>query len=205
MSPLELSKPLPADGLVVVSALAEEARYVPDDVPVVVTGIGTVAAANRTALALAPLVASGARPWVVNLGTAGALVPGLAGVFRPGRVVLWDASAEEIRAVGEEFDDEWDVTGPVESDGSVLATGDVFVTDAAVRDGIARRANLVDMEGFAVVQVCRELDVPVTLLKAVSDEADTSALDWPTVIDHCAQQLADVLVGLRSSVAASLR
>ncbi|MGN6600689.1 MAG: nucleosidase [Actinomycetes bacterium] len=199
MTALGLSRPLPPDGLVVVSALASEARYVPGDVPVVVTGIGTVAAATRTALALAPLVASGARPWVVNLGTAGALQPGRSGVFRPSRVVLWDASAEAIRAVGEEFDDEWNVTGPVEGDGCVLATGDVFVTDAGVRDSIAQRAQLVDMEGFAVVQVCRELGVPVTLLKAVSDEADTSALDWPTVIDHCAQQLAAELTRLRGT------
>ena len=32
----------------------------------------------------------------------------------------------------------------------VLATGDTFVTDEATRARLATRANLVDMEGYAV-------------------------------------------------------
>ena len=37
----------------------------------------------------------------------------------------------------------------------VLATGDVFVTDPAVRDRLAERAHLVDMEGYAVAYAAR--------------------------------------------------
>ena len=49
-----------------------------------------------------------------------------------------------------------------------------------VRDRLAERADLVDMEGYAVAFACRRLGVPVRLVKHVSDRADDSALDWPT-------------------------
>jgi nucleoside phosphorylase len=71
----------------------------------------------------------------------------------------------------------------------VLASGDVFVTDPAVRDALAERAHLVDMEGYAVAFACRRMGVPVRLLKHVSDNADESALDWPAVVDASARAL----------------
>ena len=61
----------------------------------------------------------------------------------------------------------------------MLASGDVFVADPAVRDPLARRADLVDMEGYAVAYACRRFGVPVRLVKHVSDNADEVALDWP--------------------------
>jgi len=76
-----------------------------------------------------------------------------------------------------------------DGDGTILATGDTFVTDPLVRDRLAERAHLVDMEGFAVAAACAALDVPVRLAKHVSDAADDSAWDWPSVVDASARVL----------------
>lgn len=172
--------------VLVVSATESEAAYVPAGMPVALTGIGKVEAAAATARAIAEH-----RPTlVVNVGTAGALRPGVSGLFVPSVVVNHDLSAEAIRALGHEAVDEIEIVG---GDGSTLATGDLFVTDPAVRDRIAARADLVDMEGFAVARACAVFDVPVRLVKVVSDTADDTALDWPAVVDRCARQLGDWL------------
>lgn len=131
---------------------------------------------------------------MVNIGTSGALRDHRTGLFVPSRVVEHDISTAELAAMGYHQPDEWDLPG---GDGSVLATGDMFVTDAAHRSRLAERADLVDMEGAAVVSVCVDVDVPVRLVKVVSDNADDSAFDWPSVIDAAARDLGDWLDGTR--------
>ncbi|SDU74726.1 nucleosidase [Jiangella alkaliphila] len=168
----------------IVSATEAEARYVPAGLPVVITGIGKTAAATATTQALA-----GRAPddlVVVNIGTAGALRPGLTGLFTPRRVLNHDLDADLVRALG--LDPEELIELPV-GDGVTLATGDRFVADSRLRDELAQRADLVDMEGYAVAYACRRLGVPVRLVKHVSDAADESAMDWPTVVDASARVL----------------
>ena len=89
---------------------------------------------------------------VLNIGSAGALRPGLSGIHEPGVVLNHDLSADLVRALGHDPQERLDV-GESEV---VLATGDVFVSDPAVRDGLAQRAHLVDMEGYAVAYAARE-------------------------------------------------
>lgn len=168
--------------VLVVSATESEAAYVPAGLPVVLTGIGKVEAAVATARA----VAEHQPDLVVNIGTAGALRHGHTGLFLPSRVLNHDLSAAAIRALGHEAFDEIEIAG---GDGTVLATGDLFVTDSDVRDALAERADLVDMEGFAVARACAVAGVPIRLVKVVSDAADDTALDWPAVVDRCAQDL----------------
>ena len=67
----------------------------------------------------------------------------------------------------------------------------VFVIDPEMRRRLASRAELVDMEGYAVAYVCQRLGVPVRLVKHVSDQADDSALDWPSRVDASARVLGD--------------
>jgi nucleoside phosphorylase len=81
-----------------------------------------------------------------------------------------------------------------QGDSTVLASGDVFVTDPVVRDALAARAHLVDMEGYAVAFACARLGVPVRLIKHVSDAADESALEWPALVDRSARVLGEWLV-----------
>lgn len=170
----------------VVSAVAGEARYVPEGVPVVVTGVGKTAAAVAVSRALA--VRDTAELVVLNVGTTGALRDGLSGLFLPSTVVNHDVNAEAIRAIGLDPRDELAVDG---GDGTVLASGDVFVTDPAVRARLAKRAHLVDMEAYGVVYACREYGVPVRVVKHVSDSADESALDWPALVDASAKVLGE--------------
>jgi nucleoside phosphorylase len=157
---------------------------VPDGLPVLVTGLGKTAAAAAVAEALASTDLD--HLTVVNVGTAGSLRPGMSGIFRPSTVLNHDLSADVVRALG--YDPQELLPVP-DGDGTVLATGDVFVTEQQVRERLAQRAHLVDMEGYAVVYACRRRGVPVRLVKHVSDEADERAMDWPELVDHSAAEL----------------
>jgi adenosylhomocysteine nucleosidase len=172
------------DLTLVVAATAAEAAYVPRHLPLVVTGLGKTAAAVATTRALAGV--DPARTRVVNVGTAGALRDGLEGLHLPGVVLNHDMNAEAIRALGYDPQERLVLDG---GDDMVLASGDVFVTDPAVRGALARRADLVDMEGYAVAYACRQLGVAVRLVKHVSDNADASAMDWPSLVDRSARVL----------------
>ncbi|MGY6501241.1 MAG: nucleosidase [Acidimicrobiales bacterium] len=170
----------------IVAATRVEVAALPPSIPVVLTGVGKTAAATATTRAV---IESRSRDVVVlNVGTAGALRPGLTGLFRPSTVVNHDISAELIRSLGLPVADELPVAA---GDGTVLATGDVFVTDPAVRDRLAERAHLVDMEGFAVAYAATQLGVEVRMAKHVSDSADDSALEWSSAVEHSAHDLAE--------------
>jgi adenosylhomocysteine nucleosidase len=170
----------------IVSATAAEAAHVPAGLEVLVTGLGKTAAATALARHLATRDDLGDLV-VVNLGTAGALHDGIEGLFEVGTVINHDISADAIRALG--YDPRERLTvGPGDT---VLASGDVFVTDPAVRARLAAQAQLVDMEGYAVAYVAAELGVPCRLVKHVSDNADEGARDWPTMVDRSARALGE--------------
>ncbi|MEU4193710.1 nucleosidase [Kribbella sp. NPDC026611] len=170
----------------VVSAVPGEARYVPEGIPVLITGAGKTAAAVAVSRALAGGDISDLV--VLNVGTTGALRDGLAGLYLPSVVINHDLNADAIRAIGLDPQEELPVDG---GDGTVLASGDVFVTDPAVRARLAERAHLVDMEAYGVVYACREFGVPVRVVKHVSDSADEAALDWPALVDASAKILGE--------------
>lgn len=175
----------------IVSATEAEAAYVPDGLPVLVTGMGKTAAAAALARRLASYADLGELE-VVNIGTAGSLHDHHDGLFEPGVVLNHDISADAIRALGYDPQERLDCGSG--STGVVLASGDMFVSDPVVRARLAERADLVDMEGYAVVYVARQFGVPVRLVKHVSDQADESAHDWPALVDHSARHLGEWLV-----------
>jgi adenosylhomocysteine nucleosidase len=169
----------------VVVATRAEARYLPTSLRTIVTGLGKTAAAVATSRAILEQRPS----LVVNIGSAGALRDGLSGVFEIGSVLNHDMSSDIVRSLG--YDPrEWLTLGDAET---VLATGDVFVTDPLVRERLAAQAHLVDMEGYAVAFACQELGVPLRMAKHVSDQADESALEWPEVVDLSAKAVAEWL------------
>ena len=59
----------------------------------------------------------------------------------------------------------------------IIATGDQFVHDTAVKDNIVKHfnADALEMEGCSVAVVCDALNVPFFILRAISDTADTDA------------------------------
>lgn len=171
--------------VLVVSATAAEAAHLPAGTDLLVTGIGKTAAATALARRLATedlddLV-------VVNIGTAGALHDHVEGLFEVGTVLNHDINADAIRALG--YDPRERLV--VGTGATVLATGDVFVTDPVVRARLAERAQLVDMEGYAVAYVAAEFGVPVRLVKHVSDNADEGAVEWVSLVDRSARALAE--------------
>src|SRR4051794_26839399 len=87
-----------ASKVLVVAATAAEAAFVPPDLPLVITGIGKVAAATGTARPPAPRDRHGLT--VINIGTAGALRDDLVGLFEPGEVLNHDINADAIRSLG---------------------------------------------------------------------------------------------------------
>lgn len=168
----------------IVSATRAEAAYVPASLEVIVTGLGKTAAATATAQALAGRDLT--RLVIVNIGTAGALRDDVAGLHEPGVVLNHDINAEAIRALGYDPQERL-VLDAARS--TVLATGDVFVTDPLIRARLAEQAHLVDMEGYAVAYVAARFGVPLRMAKHVSDNADESSFDWPSMVDRSAREL----------------
>jgi len=172
----------------IVVALKEEAAYLDDRYPVLVTGVGKVAAA----IAVTQALACGNLPGeIINLGTAGALRAGLTGTQEIKSVIQHDFDSPAIEALtGRAY-------GPpitLRADGLVLATGDVFVSDPILRGRLAQRADLVDMEGYAVAAAAVAYRVPVRIIKHVSDQADDGAFkSWQATVDECARALASFL------------
>lgn len=176
----------------IVSATRAEVAHLPAGLEIVVTGMGKTAAATVLARHLAGRSDLDDLE-LVNLGTAGALRDAprgagpLPGLYEVGAVINHDISADAIRALGAD-PREHIVVGDAPT---VLASGDVFVTDPVVRERLADRADLVDMEGYAVAFVAREFDLPVRLVKHVSDNADEGAKDWLALVDRSANVLGE--------------
>lgn len=177
-------------GVLFVAALEEESAGLPEHVEILHVGVGKVQAAAALArrLATGPSV-----DLVVNIGTAGALQPRTVGeVLEVGVVHQHDFDQAGVSAfVGRELPG-----GPIElpgPDGATarLATGDRIVVGSDDRSALAASADLVDMEGYAIASVCDRLDVPVWLVKAVSDSADEQAtVSWPRALERCSAALA---------------
>ena len=151
------------------------------DVAVAEAGIGKVAAAYTTAVALMRYSPEA----VINTGIAGGL-----GILSQGDVV----------AVSEAWQHDFDLTAFGEAAGKycgrtdaaltatllkavygartgVIATGDSFIADAVKARNIAETfgAVLCDMECAAIAQACVSAGVPFAALKVVSDGADDGA------------------------------
>ena len=171
----------------IVVAVRQEAAHL-TGVDVVLTGIGKVSAAVTVAAEIAERRPSR----VLNVGTAGALHDHLEGVHRIGRVIEHDVDHVALGAlIGEELSGEivLDESSPI-----ALATGDAFVADVDVRAALAARADLVDMEGYAVARACQRFGVPCELVKVVSDTASQDAArSWVDEVDATARVIAEVV------------
>lgn len=189
-----------ADRPLLVVALPEEAAHLDGRLPVLLTGMGKL----NAGLALASVLAGPVRPSeVVNLGTAGALREGLTGTHRVAAVIQHDLDDVMLTALTGHASAPPLTLAPLEANGAgpgavagaaagpVLASGDRFVSDEADRAQLALRADLVDMEGYAVAAAAQRAGVPVRLVKHVSDAAgDGADLTWQDSVDACARLLA---------------
>jgi adenosylhomocysteine nucleosidase len=87
----------------------------------------------------------------------------------------------------------------------VIVTGDVFVADAGRRDELRKSlgAAAVEMEGAAVVQVCRQFRVPCLVIRSITDRADGQAErsydQFITVASENAASLVAAIIGQREA------
>ena len=170
-------------------------RKLPPGVRIFVSGMGPDAARRTTEEA----IRQGAER-VLNAGVCAALSPEIprGSVFRIERV------ANE--------DDERAIDLPVEPGNPLplarLASVERPLFEPARRERLAQRADLVEMEGFAIADVCRRNDVPCILVKGVTDFADESGRNdirthLSTVSEAVARALLDLLPS--DSIAKRLR
>jgi adenosylhomocysteine nucleosidase len=185
---MELRGVVQPDVPLLVVALAEEAAGLDDTFPVLITGVGKLRAATAvTGL----LLQAGVPSVVINIGTAGALHPGMTGIHEVASVLQHDFDDGVFYdLLGQHFGAPLLLGPDIDSDGAlprpVLATGDRFIAGGRARTALAKHADLVDMEGYAVVAACRGLRVPVRVVKLVSDDADEdAAATWiDSLADH---------------------
>lgn len=170
-----------------VLAVKEEAQYLDTSLPILLTGMGKVNAGT----ALAATLAGGSLPSeVINLGTAGALRPGLTGTHLIGTVIQHDLDSDTLRTLtGETYGTPLAVGDP---SGPTLATGDSFINDEAARARLAAQAPLVDMEGYALATAAHQAGIRLKIVKHVSDDAgEGAARTWRETVAQCARVLAD--------------
>lgn len=184
---MELLGKITTDRPLLVLAVKEEAQFLETDLPVLLTGMGKVNAATALAIALG----RGPRPsGIVNLGTAGALLPGMSGTHVIGTVVQHDFDGRLLATLtGESYGAPLTLPDGGET---VLATGDTFISDETARARLAEQAALVDMEGYALAHAAAIAGVPLRIVKHVSDEAgEGAARTWRESVAECARALAE--------------
>ena len=168
---MEVRGTLDPNQALIVVAVHDEALHLGHARPVLITGVGKLAAATSLLGLLGPLAPEKRPRAIWNVGTAGALRDHVEGVHRVGVVRQHDLNGPAIAAL----------TGSDPSpvlhlgDGVTLATGDTFVSSDEQRRALAEHADICDMEGYAVVAAARQLGIRATLIKHVSDRADSEA------------------------------
>jgi adenosylhomocysteine nucleosidase len=121
------------DRPLLVVAAREETTHLDGDLPVLLTGMGKV----NAAMAVARFLATERPSEIINLGTAGALKPGLHGTHVISRVIQHDLDSTTLHALTGMM-----VGAPITlaGEGLALATGDVFVSSEQVRLELAEHA-----------------------------------------------------------------
>ncbi|MGN6117766.1 MAG: phosphorylase family protein, partial [Nitrobacter sp.] len=146
----------------------------PDGVEVIYTGVGKVNAASAATLALLVLRPS----LVVNYGTAGRINESLSGLLEVSDVIQRDMMAMPLAPRGRvPYSPELDRLSSGQS-GVLCGTGDSFVT---IADPwlIENKVDIVDMELFAIAQVCQRHSLPWRAFKFITDDAnDLAHQDW---------------------------
>ena len=149
------------------------------------TGVGKIPAAYALTRAL------DAKDYdeIVVVGTAGAIDPELeSGVHEISAAIQHDVKGLD-GVVGQHV---W-LPARVElaTSGVTIATGDHFIDDAEAVIAIrALEARMVDMESYALAWVAQQFDVPIRILRAVSDRAQDGATDeWDDAALVCSEWL----------------
>jgi adenosylhomocysteine nucleosidase len=180
--------------IVVIVALEDELsrQPMPDGVVLVHSGLGKI----NAALATYESIARHRPRLVVNYGTAGAVHPLAAGLLEVGRVIQRDMDAEPLAPRGSTPFAHLPNLIQSGNQGIYCATGDSFVR-AADAWLLAQQVDVVDMELYAIADVCRRMNVPWKAWKYVTDNADDAAAsDWSARVNAGEPLFLSALAGL---------
>lgn len=158
---------------IIVAALAKEMEgsNIADFAPIVYTGVGKVNAAIK----LYEAIEKYKPDLVINFGTAGTL-KNTKGIFHIDTFIQTDM---DVRALGlargvTPFSNDQSLVAK----GVTLGTSDTFIVDPKKQlEGLTIDIDLVDMEAFALREVCKHLKVKFQSYKYVSDSANEEASD----------------------------
>jgi adenosylhomocysteine nucleosidase len=184
------------DKILVLTAIDDELdkARAPEGVRVIYTGVGKINAASATTLALLTMHPS----LVINYGTAGKINETLQGLVEVSNVVQRDMMAMPLAPRGRTpFAPELDLLTSGQG-GVVCGTGDSFVTSSDPWL-IENNIDIVDMELFAVAQVCRRHGLPWRAFKFITDDAnDLAHQDWTANVKDGEGLFWDALERIRS-------
>jgi adenosylhomocysteine nucleosidase len=151
-----------------------DTKRAPDGVKVVFTGVGKINTTIATLLA----IQAHQPALVINYGTAGKINAKLRGLVEVAHVLQRDMIAEPLAPRGRTpYSPELDRLSSGQ-EGIICGTGDSFVTsvDPWLNDN---HVDIVDMELFAIAQVCRHQAIPWRAFKFITDDAnDFAAEHW---------------------------
>lgn len=160
-------------------------RGEPDGVVTIISGMGMVAAQEATE----KLVTEHRCSLVINAGVCGALNEDLE------RGKVYRIAQTDV----ETFDD----CSEVQSEGLRLVSVDKPVFELERKRRLSAHADLVDMEGHAVAQVCDEHGVSCVMLKGVTDFGDDQGkADIKKHIDLVSESVAEVVIQHLNSLGA---
>ena len=153
-----------------------------------ISGAGKVNAARTTQI----LIDKFEIEYIINIGVAGALgynikigdvIIGKKIVQHDFDITAFGHSKGYVPGVGNEIKSDSELVKKFESAiddlenrtyniiTGIIATGDIFVTEVAMKDKIASkfRADCVEMEGAAIAQICKLSNVPFIVIRSISD------------------------------------
>ena len=189
--------------------MAAEVEYGPalrQRIQPVITGVGPVEAAIRTAMALQALQSAGELPdLVVSLGSAGSRTLEQGAVYQVASVSWRDMDASALgfaKGVTPFLDHPVEIPLPTPIAGLKAAR---LSTGAAVVSGLAYGgidADMVDMETFAVLRACQTFGVPMIGLRGISDGAEELRHynDWASVLPVIDRRLAEAIDALEATL-----
>ncbi|MDX2273308.1 MAG: 5'-methylthioadenosine/adenosylhomocysteine nucleosidase [Cyanobacteriota bacterium] len=135
-----------------------------------------VAAALRTGLAMGDvLLANQAIEHDFGTGRPEGFRLGLD--FLPGEHEQWITANPALLhlVLAKQAEIEWGEPSPPQVHHGRIATGDIFIASADLRQQVYQRtlADAVEMEGVAVLRVAQDAGIPCLLIRSISDEGDS--------------------------------
>ena len=161
--------------IIILSAIEPEIRSLDTEYEIILTGVGKV----NAALSAFKTIRERKPDLIINFGTAGSLKKNVSGLVDCKYFVQRDMDSRPLGAELGQTPFETDPPRIIETPDHpintinmnlVCATGDSFV-----QSEIGLKADVVDMEAYAIAKICYLESIPFACFKFISDFADNSA------------------------------